>query len=540
MATIETDLLVIGAGVAGGLIADALGSDMRVLVIDAGPEIDRQETKEKFWAAPIKVPEAPYPDSPEYAHPRVDRLGSYYVQEGPEDFQSTYLKVVGGTTWHWLGTALRLVPDDFRMLSAFGHAVDWPLTYDDLEPHYLAAEKAIGVAGDSREDLGSPRSGDFPMGEIPQTYLDLAFAKALEGSAYPVKSTPQARNSMVFEGRPPCCGSNSCIPVCPIGAKYDATVTLNAAKKKGVQVMPSTVAVSLNADPGGRITSVEVHHPDRSSDTINAKAVVVAAHGIETPRLLLNSASEAFPDGIANRSGAVGRHLMDHPVRLSYALANDPLWPFRGPLSTSGIERHRASKDRRDLPSFRIEIGNDGWSWPTGAPTTTARTLADDGLRGKALDEALVDHCARQVRLATLVEQLPMPDNRISLDPDKRDFYGVPLPRIAYRVHEYAQKGLDHAAKVHGEIFDRLGVSEQHHADGWFGAGHIMGTARMGADAASSVVNADGRAHDHDNLFVVGSAVFPTAGSANPTLTIAALTLKAVPAVKAAVEASTP
>jgi choline dehydrogenase-like flavoprotein len=236
---------------------------------------------------------------------------------------------------------------------------------------------------------------------------------------------------------------------------------------------------------------------------------------------------------VANSSGQVGRNLMDHPAQLSWALAPMPVWPYRGPLSTSGIENLRDGPFRKERPAFRIELGNDGWSWPKGAPTTTAADLARLGLRGGALDDALRSQASRHLRLTSLLEQLPEPDNRVTLDPSASDIYGVPLPRIAYRLGSYIQAGLAAARDAHADIFAALGATEFQHRDAAEGAGHIMGTARMGSDPASSVVDRDLRSHDHPNLFILGSAVFPTSATANPTLTIAALSLRAADQVKA-------
>jgi len=143
----------------------------------------------------IKVPECPYPPTPEAMHPISNDLHSWYEQEGPDVFSSTYLKVVGGTTWHWLGTCLRFVPNDFRLKTQYGQAVDWPLTYEELEPFYARAEEEIGVAGDAGDDLGAPRGSAYPMPAIPQTFLDKTFARALVGTDYQVRSTPQGRLS---------------------------------------------------------------------------------------------------------------------------------------------------------------------------------------------------------------------------------------------------------------------------------------------------------------------------------------------------------
>jgi choline dehydrogenase-like flavoprotein len=531
---IGAEIVIVGSGVAGALLAARLAdAGLRVAILEAGAKVDRAEAVQRFRAAPSSGPERAYPLAPEAMFPVSDDLGAWYRQAGPDLFKSTYLKVVGGTTWHWLGTCLRLLPNDFRLRSTYGRGVDWPIGYDALEPFYLQAEAELGVAGDSAEPLGAPRSGPYPMPAIPPTFLDKAFAAVLAGSAYQVRSTPQARNAVERDGRPACCGSASCIPVCPVQAKYDATVHLARAEAKGAALLERSTATFVELGADRRVVAIRFRRPDGSEGRAVARVFVIAAHAIETPRLLLASRAAAAPDGVANGSGQLGRNLMDHPSQLSWALADRPVWPYRGPLATSGIENLRDGPFRRDRPAFRIEIGNDGWSWPTGAPMTTAADLARRGLRGKALDAALADAAARHLRLAAAVEQLPDPENRVSLDPDAKDVHGVPLPRIAYRLDDQVKAGLAAARAAHDEIFARLGATAVSHRDQAEGAGHILGTARMGEDPASSVVDRDLRSHEHANLFIVGSAVFPTAATANPTLTIAALALRATAAVQA-------
>jgi choline dehydrogenase-like flavoprotein len=531
---ISADVIVVGSGIAGALLAAKLAqSGVKVAILEAGAPVDRSDAVQRFHHAVVKVPECPYPPIPQAMHPVSDDLGAWYRQAGPDTFRSTYLKVVGGTTWHWLGTCLRLLPNDFRLRTAYGHGVDWPISYDELEPHYGQAENEIGVAGDTANDLGAPRSAPYPMPAIPPTYLDNAFATALAGTPYAVRSTPQGRNSVDRADRPACCGSASCIPVCPVQAKYDATVHVGRAVAAGAALHERTTATFVEVGRDRRVTAVRFRRWDGSEGRAVGKVFAIAAHAVEGPRLLLNSRSEATPNGAANGSDQVGRNLMDHPTQLSWALARDAVWPYRGPLSTSGIEGLRDGAFRRDRGAFRTEIGNDGWSWPVGAPVSTARELALQGLRGAALNKALFDRTARQVRLASLVEQPPLAENRVTLDADARDVYGVPRPRIAYRLDDYTRAGLAAAARAHAEIFARIGTSETHHSPQAQGAGHIIGTARMGRDPATSVVDRDLRSHDHRNLFILGSAVFPTSATANPTLTIAALSLRAVAPVRA-------
>jgi len=533
----DADVVIVGAGIAGALVAERLAkAGVRVTILEAGPRVERGAAVVAFYDALVKVPECAYPNTAYAPHPRSDNLDDYYVQTGPQKFASTYLRQVGGTTWHWLGTCLRLVPDDFRLATRFGRGVDWPIAYDALEPWYGEAESEIGVSGDSADDLGSPRSTSYPMPVIPMSYLDAQIAKAFAGTPYQVRATPQGRNSVVRDNRPPCCGNNSCIPICPIQAKYDATVHLTQAVAAGARLLPQSVVHFIEVGADRKVTAVRYKRPDGTNARVTAKVFVLSAHAMEIPKLLLMSQGPGTPNGVANASDQVGRNLMDHPVQLSYALSDAPVWPYRGPLSTSGVENTRAGDWRATRPSFRIEIGNDGWSWPTGAPTTDAQALAARGLRGAALQKAIVERTSRQVRFGTLTEQLPDPANRIVPDFGKRDKLGLPRPRITYRLDEYTLAGLAEARRIHGEALVRLKATEiSHNPDAEFqGAGHVMGTARMGKDAKSAVVDADLRTFDHPNLFIEGSAVFPTSGAANPTLTIAALALRSVDSIRKA------
>jgi choline dehydrogenase-like flavoprotein len=382
MANIEADVIIVGSGISGALLAARLAdAGVKVAILEAGARVDRAQATQRFWDAPIKVPECPYPPSPQANHPISDDPDYWYRQAGPDKFKSTYVKVVGGTTWHWLGTCLRLVPNDFRLSTAYGRGVDWPIAYADLEPFYGQAEDEIGVSGDSEETLGSPRSTGYPMPAVPQTFLDKAYARALAGTQYEVRATPQGRNSVDRDDRPACCGNASCIPICPIQAKYDATVHLSRAEKRGAAIHAQTTATLVEVGSDGRATALRFKGWDGSDGMASGKVFVLAAHAIEIPRLLLNSRTAASPNGVANRSDQVGRNLMDHPAQLSWALAPTPVWPYRGPLSTSGIENLRDGQFRKERPAFRIEIGNDGWSWPTGArrplrPNWRARACA--------------------------------------------------------------------------------------------------------------------------------------------------------------------
>jgi len=522
VSAIDSDVVIVGAGVAGALAAVGIAkAGRKVTMLDSGVRVDRAEAVQRYRKAAAKVPESPYPSLPYAPRPTVLDLKGYYVQEGPELFKSTYARSVGGTTWHWLGTALRLLPSDFRLHSRYGVGVDWPISYSDLERWYARAEDELGVSGAGVPQLGAPRSGPYPMPAIPQSYLDHRFARAGRALGLPVTPTPQARNSVARRGRPACCGNSSCIPICPIGAKYDGTVHVAEAEKLAVRLLAPAVASKVEVRPGG--VTVTYLQPDGSEHTVRGRTLVLAANAIETPKLMLLS-------GLGN--DIVGRHLMDHPIQLSWALTREPVFPYRGPLSTSGIETLRDGSFRSRRAAFRIEIGNDGWSWPVGDPTAQAAATKSGAELGRAGLVGLGDQLARQVRLASLTEPLPYPRNRVTLA-EERDALGIPRPRLSYRTDEYSSAGLAAAQRVHGRLFRSLGTDEVQHFDGPQGAGHLMGTCRMGTDPRTSVVDPELRLHGHGNCFVLGAAVFPTVGTANPTLTLAALSLRAVGPIRA-------
>jgi choline dehydrogenase-like flavoprotein len=533
----QADVVIVGAGLAGGLVAAQLArAGARVLVLEAGPTRNRGEALQTFFAAPDDqkgLPEVPYPEVPYAPRPSTADPKHYLIQQGPDLFLSTYERQVGGTTWHWLGTCLRLLPNDFRLGSTYGVGVDWPLSYDDLAPWYDQAERELGVAGDNGEDLGVRRGTPYPLPPNPKSYLDQQVAQAVAGLGLVVTTTPAARNSQAHDNRPACCGNHLCIPLCPIQAKYDATVHVAKAQQGGAQILDQSVASAVEVDTAGRVSGIRFKRPDSTEQRATGRVYVIAAHAIETPKLLLMSRTAALPNGVANASDQVGRNLMDHPTLLSYALTKDPVYPYRGPLSTSGIETLRDGDFRRGRGAFRIEIGNDGWSWPVGDMTQIAADLiAKQGLLGPPLVQALNDQASRHIRFASLVEQLPDPDNRVTVAFDQPDAIGIPRPVIQYKVGQYTLDGMAAARQTHQQIYDAMGATQVQFMDGFQGAGHVMGTYRMGADPGSSVVDADQRSHDHVNLFLLGSGVFPSVGCSNPSLTIAALALRAAATIQ--------
>ncbi|MET4175924.1 choline dehydrogenase-like flavoprotein [Bradyrhizobium sp. LA6.1] len=614
----DPDVVIVGSGIAGALIAKVLATaGKKVLILEAGEQLppDINGYMNRFLNATAKVPESPYPpelfdanglvdpSTVNVGRPTVLSLGaryrfgdwqdpkqSYLIQQGPLPFASTYERINGGTSRHWLGTSLRFLPSDFEMKTRYNRFVDWPIKYSHLEEWYGKAEREIGVSADVADqsylDISFSSGYSYPMPKIVMSKVDAAVEAGLSGLKisghglddvkWAVASTPAARNSQPYQNRRVCAGNTNCIPICPIQAKYDPSVTLADALRTGrVDIMYKTVASKVQVDESRRVSGIEwIRYQDekgppveRGSVTGNKKVYILAGNAIETPRLLLMSKSERSPDGVANRKdgkGFVGKYLMDHPLYLAWALAPKPVWGYRGPLSTAGIEICRDGAFRRDRGAFRVEIGNEGWNFALGDPNTTTVDFvnginfsglnggkSDDpkkgepkALFGSELTAALNDKLSRQFRLGFLIEQSPDAGNKVTVSDQFMDHLGLQRPQISYNLSEYTKQGLAAAKDTASAIFKNMGADEfttKPNADDpstfewpqgsterikYYGAGHLVGTHRMGTSANDSVVDDMQRSWDHKNLYLVGSGSFPTVATANPTLTLAALCLR--------------
>ena len=550
----DCDVLIAGAGIAGALIGHQLSrAGVAVTFVDAGDRAyfdtatgadQRGDLVRRFFAAPVKTTNSAFPNLAAAPSPDEGALNAYFVERGPAPFQSTYLRMVGGTTYHWLGTALRYTPGTFAERSRYGRGADWPFGYDELEPWYWRAEQAIGVAGDDAEDLGSPRAPGqgYPMPPVPASYNDQLVMAATAGlcvDGLPVdfRTTPQSRNTLLYQGRPACAGSANCIPICPIQAKYDASVHLKWAVNPSLD--PSSPSVARPArlltgltvtrvlvGPDSQVSGLVVKAPGVEERVLTARTYVLALNAIENAKVLLCSATESQPNGVANSSDAVGRYLMDHDVKITYARLPKPAYLFRGPLSTAGVESMREGPFRAQRAAFRIELQNTGWSWAAGSPFTDVTALVNQGLTGAALRKAVAWQVNTQIELNGLIEPEPNPSNRVLPSATLRDALGVPRPELTYSIGQYSVDGTAAFWTAAQAVYQRLGATEVAEVPGWQGAGHLMGTHRMGTDPAVSVCDGYGRSFDHPNLFLTGSGLFPTVDAANPTLTIAAVALR--------------
>jgi choline dehydrogenase-like flavoprotein len=319
-----------------------------------------------------------------------------------------------------------------------------------------------------------------------------------------------------------------------------------------VEIVPQAVATKVELDEHGRVSGItyqtyddEAVAPAPDPRTARGTIYVLAANAIENATLLLAS-------GVANSSGMVGRHLMDHPLILTWGLMPEPVWGFRGPLSTSGLEMFRDGPFREHTSAFRIEVGNEGWNFSAGAPTSTVRAMVGRGRYGPELRRALGEVIPRQFRLGLEMEQIPEASNYVTIDRAYRDQLGGFRPVIRYDLPDYVRSGFAMAKEASDAMYALLGVppldpdqdrdafpypgdytSYQPTDPGYVtygeagytfqGAGHLAGTHRMGSSPRTSVTDPRQRTWDHDNLYLVGCGNMPTVGTSNPSLTMTAL-----------------
>jgi choline dehydrogenase-like flavoprotein len=656
------DVVIVGAGVAGAVLAKVLsGAGKSVLLLEAGKQAgieleavaayaNYQSYLNTFYTASAKVPNSPYPNlltapSPDVLDlskfdvqkpvieqdnwPKKDdsklRLnqGSYFVQKGNLPFGSDYARSPGGTMLHWLGTTLRMLPNDFKLKSTYGHGEDWPISYEDLKPYYEMAEREIGVSGavDEQElpGTGSDYFGtdyQYPMQKIPQSYLDSKFVAQAKGKtikvggvAYQLNviSTPQGRNSTPnknyklsaaqwdakqkklklvpgeqsyqpvgsiwdpYTGQR-CEGNASCVPICPVQAKYNPLKTIKSAVDKlkelsdnttnggkssigSIEIIAQAVASKIEIEPDGRIKEIkykQYKNPDGSDYVLKSakgRIFALAAHSVENAKLLLAS-------GACKGNDHVGRHLMDHTCGLAWGLMPMDIGGYRGPGSTSNIPTFRDGAFRKQHSAFIMPIDNWGWNWPALSPYSDfinavngQGTPQSQQLFGKKLRGYLGDRLSRQFNMHFEVEQMPDYNNRVTIHPRFTDALGNFRPVITYDLSDYSRAGFVAGRQITKEIFKLMGVEDATSYDpgntSYFtyevdckeegfvtnGAGHLAGTHRMGKSPKDSVVNSKQQAWDHKNLYLVGCGSMVTIGTSNPSLTMTALAFSAAESI---------
>ena len=497
------DVCIVGSGAAGSALAKTLAEGgMSVVVLEAGRWFDTREdflNDELSMLGPLDWDDLRISAGKDPLH-----LGR--VNTG---------RAVGGSTVHYTAVKLRLHPDDFELHTCYGVGVDWPLSYADLEPHYAYAEEFVGVSGPRHFPWGGFH-GPYPQGELPLQAADELFGKGMEELRIRWRQTPHAILTAAREGRSPCMFYGFCVSGCKSDAKGSALVTwIPAAVQAGAEIREECFATQVVCDNMGRAGSVTYLHKGVELSQA-ARIIILACYSIETPRLLLNSAGGAFPQGLANSSGMVGKNLMVHPASEVLAHFDEPLDQFVGPpvgILSQDFYRNAAS----GIPC--------GYMINRYAhfPIDFATTLLKDNkqLWGPRL-HAVMDRYTHWGVLAAMCEQLPRESNCVTLA-EAKDQHGLPVAQVTMGYDAWDKTLLLTSRRMLEEISRAAGADELLYAAY---ADHVLGTCRMGRDPGSSVVDSWCRSHDVENLFICDGSVFPTAGAVNPSLTIEAIALR--------------
>jgi choline dehydrogenase-like flavoprotein len=461
--------------------------------------------------------------------------------------------VVGGGTVHWDAKVPRFWRQDFKGLSAFGpvpgaNVADWPLSYEELAPFYDAVERRLGVQGDlarmpAATLAQAPRRHRFAMAPNPPMYGGSLLAEGARSLGYHPYPFPQAVNSRRFDGRPRCNSCGYCSGFgCPINARGGAAVSfLHHALRAGARLRPRCFVHRIDVSRDGRhvrgVSYLDRHGRRRRE---RADIVILAASAIETARLLLISSTSAHPRGLGNRSGQVGRNLMFHHFSQAAAIFGETVHAWRGPSTTVTLDDFVGPDFGDAAKAAGVPYLKGGICEVGGTLTLLGEAKAYAGIGGvwghahKDLMRGgtIRDHVAG---ISMIGEDLPQLANRVDLDPAIRDVHGFPVPRITYspHAHELAasahyQPKLEAICRAAPGATTGLAFDTNAPTAGLLpSTKHVMGTARMGASADSSVVDGFGRVHEVEGLVVADGSVFVSSGGFNPTLTIMALALRA-------------
>jgi len=513
----EVDFCIVGAGAGGGVLGAKLAeAGFAVVILDAGPHwdptrdfaSDESGSRHLFW-------------TDERITGGVDpvELGSNNSGRG-----------VGGSTVHYSMIAMRAHPDDFRRRSLEGEIAgaelrDWPITFDDLEPYYDEVEDALRIAGPTFYPWGRRRRR-YPQREHELNASARVLVYGCSALGIPAAPAPVATLSAPWRDRPPCVYRGFCNYGCTTNAKSSVLVTfIPRAIAAGAEVRPECMVAQVAHDTRGRVTGVVYFRGDDTTTRHfqRARNVAVCGYAIETPRLLLNSATSMFPDGLANSSGLVGRCFMVHAGHQVFARFDERINQYKAPPGLALTEHfNRTIPDTRFVCGYTIEaVGPHPVDFASRA--TTAR-----GLWGPELRRLMIDY-NHYAGIGIVGEVLSQRTNHVRLDVRERDRFGLPLPHIDFSFHENDRRLVHHALAQMRSIMHAAGGTDLWNADR---TAHLLGTCRMGRDPGDSVVDGDCRAHDVPNLFICDGSVFPSGTAVNPSLTIEAIAARTADQIK--------
>lgn len=472
------DIAIIGGGIAGLTLAFLLGKHgLNCAVIEAGSADPIGDWKERSWY-------------------REERDLVETDTEYPYLVEKSWVKSLGGSTNAWEGYCLRLNEADFKMKTLYGSGFDWPITYDELEPYYCRAEKFLGVAGNADNPFDSYRSEKYPLPGFEFCFYEKGIIERCDSLGLTWHHVPQARNSMAYGKRSMCNFEGDCNN-CSIGARWGPLETLvpRIKKMRNVKIFTDTTCTRLETDDKGQVIKANLSSFINKDWSLEAKHFVLAAGVVEASRLLLLSKSKYFPEGLANTNGLVGKYYMDHPV---YRVRAETNWRKHEQLQTNILA------SSHNYRHYDTETGALGF---------------------------LVNLNSRipppNIFIAAHFEMPPEIGNCITLSSDKKDCFDSPVAKLKIRANrEWLIKTEKRIKKVISEIAYAAGGKNIEYDPLQLWACHPMGGCRMGFSDTDSVVDKHLRSWESKNLYILSTAVFPTCGAVNPTLTLLSLTFR--------------
>ncbi len=527
------DVCVIGTGAGGGvMIKELTGAGFRVVALERGPFLQAAQFTDDELSL-VARDELFSPDQIETS--RHDE--SSPTQTGRFN---NLAHCVGGTMTHWSAWSWRFRPDEFRVRSTEGlvagaSLVDWPISYDDMEPFYEQAEWEFGVSGDAQANpFGAPRKKGYPNPAHPLKKAALNVSEGAEKLGYHPFHGPTAINSRAYGGRPSCVYGGTCVFFgCPIHAKATSLSVLipKALATKRLDLRPNAMVTEIPLGEDGRARSVRYLDQKGAGHEVFARHVVVSAGAIGSPPILLGSTSGLFPQGLANSSGLVGKNLTFHVHPLVQYLIDEPALGMTGINLTVAVDDLHSSDPKRGFIRGGV-FGEASSSTPIAHANNAYGFPGLERMWGQGFKDYLRTF-PRQIALMGFLEDLPMEANGVDLDPTVKDKFGLPVPRITHRQHPNDIAMYRWYTERMMEIAEAAGAVEIWVPDAPFAnlseekampgaVGHFHGTCRMGDDPGTSVVDRWCRTHDVPNLWVVDGSFFPTSGGYNPTLTILA------------------
>ena len=501
--TDDTVVVVIGSGAGGGVLATDLAlKGIKVVCLEAGKRHETEDFINDEWASFTQLA---------WTDMRTTS-GSWRVAKDFANLPAWIVKAVGGSTTHWAGASLRFQEHEFKTRTVYGavkgaNLLDWPITLKDIEPYYALAEDRMGVT----------RTNGIPG--LPGNNNYKVFEKGAKAIGYKeVHTGRMAINTQDRKDRPACQQIGFCFQGCKSGAKWSTLIAeLPRGEATGkLEVRPESYVTRIEHDAAGKVSGVVYFDKDGKEQRQKARAVAVAGNSIESPRLLLNSASAKFKDGLANSSGMVGKNYMRHMTGSVYGVFDRPVRMYRG-TTMAGIVQDEARHDtkRGFVGGYELE------TLSLGLPFMAA--FLDPGSWGREFSTAL-DSYENMAGLWIVGEDMAQESNRITLSSAK-DKYGMPVANVHFSDHPNDVAMRNHAYKQGSAMYDAVGATRTFPTTP-YPSTHNLGTNRMAEKARDGVVNKWGQTHDIKNLFVSDGSQFTSGAAENPTLTIVALAIR--------------